>query len=546
MPLTVADALNELEVFSEAQVVAGHGGLNRVIRWTHLVEVPDVAQWVREGNLLLTTAFAFKDNPEIQRELIPTLVEKGLAGMVVAVGRYFHKIPPDMIRQADELDFPIITVPFEVPYVEVTRAIHERILNEQYVLLQKSLHIHKVLTQLVLEGKGLDALAESLATLLNRSVTIEDPSLRVLAHASNGPVDAIRKRSIAEGRTPKELVDYLASQGLFERLQREPRPQHVSPVPEMGMTLERIIAPVLVGSQLYGFVWIIATDCPLTELDFLAIERAATVAALIMSREQAIYEAEQHLKASLLNTLLDPEPYHAIRDLTDTLRKLGLHQGYRVLVLEEVYSRPAGPGGLCNFVEENMRERDLQATVVQRGQRLIVLLGTTDPQRGLDAAHTLVEEGVRWGFSLVIGLSNHSRQATGVRQCYQEAVEALRVGKALSGGKPGVWAFENLGILPWLQVLPPEIHSASRYHRVVQEMAEYDREHGTELLKTVEVYLDHLGNAQQSARDLFIHRNTLRQRLTKIRETWELDFGDPYTVLNLLIAIKDWRLQHGT
>jgi purine catabolism regulator len=510
------------------------------------VDVPDVAQWVREGNLLLTTAFALKDNPKTQLELIPSLVEKGLSGMVVAVGRYFHQIPPEMIRLADELDFPLITVPFEVPYVEVTRAIHERILSEQYVLLQQSLHIHKVLTQLVLEGKGLDDLAESLVTLLSRSVTIEDPSLRLLAHASTGPVDDIRKRSIAEGRTPEELVTYLSSQGLFERLRRDPRPQHVSPVPEMGMTLERIIAPILVGPQLYGFVWIIATDSPLTELDFLAIERAATVAALIMSREQAIHEAEQRLKTSLLNTLLDAEPYHAIRDLADTLRRLGLHQGYRVLVLEEICAEAAGPASLSTFIEENMQRKDLPATVVERGQRLIVLLGTPDSQRGLEAAQTLVEEGARQGFSLVIGLSTPSRQATGVRQCYQEATEALRVGKALSEGQPGVWAFENLGILPWLRALPPEIHSASRHHRMVQEIAEYDQGHGTELLKTVEVYLDHLGNAQQSARDLFIHRNTLRQRLAKIEETWELDLGDPYTVLNLLIAIKDWRLHRGT
>lgn len=546
MPLTVADALKELEVLSEARVVAGHKGLNRIIRWVHIVDIPDVVSWVREGNLLLTTAFALRDNVEAQLELISNLVEKGLSGIVVAVGRYFQQIPPEMIRLADELDFPIITLPFEVPFVEVTRAIHERILSEQYALLQQSLHIHKVLTQLVLGGKGLDALAESLATLLIRSVTIEDISLRLLAYASTGPIDKIRNRSIGEGRTPKELVTYLSSQGLFERLRRDPRPRHVPQVPEMGMTLERIVAPILVGSELYGYMWIIATDRPLTELDFLAIERAATVAALIMSQKQAIHEAEQRLKASLLNNLLDPDPYHAIQELTDTLRRLGLQQGYQVLVMEEICSEPTGPGRLCTLVEEKMRMEGLQATVVERRQRLIVLLGTPDSRRGLNAAYSLVEEGARQGFSLIIGLSTASRQATRIRQCYQEATEALRIGIALSEGHSGVWVFENLGVLPWLRVLPPEVYSTSRYHRVVREIVEHDQERGTELLKTLEVYLDRLGNAQQAAGDLFIHRNTLRQRLVKIEDTWELDLGDPYARLNLLIAIKDWRLNRET
>jgi purine catabolism regulator len=312
----------------------------------------------------------------------------------------------------------------------------------------------------------------------------------------------------------------------------------------MGMTLERIIAPILVGPQLYGFVWIIATDHPLTELDFLAIERAATVAALVMSREQAIYEAEQRFKTSLLNTLLDPDPYHAIRDLTETLRRLGLQHGYHVLALEEISPEPSELGRLSPLVEEKLRRKGLHATVVERGVRLIVLLGTPDPRRCLEAARALVADCSREGFCLVIGVSTPSRQATGVQRCYQQAIEALRVGKSLSSeGKPGVWAFEDLGILPWLRALPSEAQSASRHHRVVRKIADHDREHGTELLRTVEVYLDHLGNAQQSAQALFIHRNTLRQRLAKIRQVWELDLGDPYAVLNLLIAIKDWRLR---
>ncbi|MGQ9584873.1 MAG: PucR family transcriptional regulator [Anaerolineae bacterium] len=544
MPLTVADALRELPVFSQAWVVAGKQGLQRVIRWAHVVDIPDVAPWVRGGDLLLTTAFALRDNPSMQAELIPSLVERGLSGMVVAVGRYFRQIPPEMASLADELDFPIIALPFEVPFVEVTRAIHERVLNEQHALLQQSLRIHKVLTQLVVEGKGLDALAEGLASLLNRGVTIEDSSLRLLAHASAGPADEVRERTVAEGQTPREISSYLASQGLFECLKADPRPRHVPPIPALGMTLERVVAPILVGTQLYGYVWIIATCGPLTELDFLTIERAATVAALIMSREQAIHEAEQRLKAGPLENLLDPDPYQAIRAVADTLRRLGLDQGYQILVLEDA-SGLARPTLLCRLVKECAGAQGLRATAIERGQRIVVLLGNVDPQGGLDLAHALVEAGTKQGFALTLGLSTASHQATGVRQCYQEATEALQVGMALSDRGPGVWRFEDLGILHWLRALPSEAHSASRYSRVVQEMAEHDRERGTQFLKTLEVYIECLGNAQQAAERLFVHRNTLRHRLSRIREAWDVDLDDAYTLLNLFAAIKGWRLRGG-
>ena len=151
MPLTLASALKELDTLSQASVVAGRGGLDGVIQWTHIVDFPDVAPWVRKGDLLITTGFAFKDDPNGYLELIPVLAEKGLAGMIVA--EIVH-IPRSVIRLADELDFPIITVPWKVRFVELTRAIHERILSEQYALIDHSFHIHKVLTDLVLAGKG--------------------------------------------------------------------------------------------------------------------------------------------------------------------------------------------------------------------------------------------------------------------------------------------------------------------------------------------------------------------------------------------------------
>jgi purine catabolism regulator len=390
MALTLEFALQHLDILAQARVVAGEGGLERPIRWAHIVDLPDVSPWVREGDLLLTTAFALKDNPEAQAALIPILAGKGLCGMIVALGTYFYDIPQEMITLANKLDFPIVTLPWEIPFVEVTQAIHEYILHQQFDHIGKSLHIHEVLSRLVLEGKSLDDIVESLANLLNRSVTIEDPSLRVLAHASPGPIDELRRRSISEGRTPPEFVAYLEEQGIFERLKDDPRPQRVPSIPELGMTLERTIAPIVVGPNLYGYVWIIATEGPLTELDFLAIEQAATVAALAFTRQQAIFEAEQRVKSGLLDDLLDLDTHQDLHALRQTLQKLGLQRGYQVLVLGEFSQNPMGAYTFASLVERELASADLQATVVQRLNRLIILLATPDSRTGLAISNRIL------------------------------------------------------------------------------------------------------------------------------------------------------------
>jgi PucR family transcriptional regulator, purine catabolism regulatory protein len=554
MQLTIETALKEIAILSRAEVVAGSGGLNRPLYWTHIVELPDVMPWVREGDLLLTTAYSLKDDPEAQARLIPDLARKGLAGMVVALGPYFSSVPDVMLEVANQLDFPILTLPWEVPFVEVTQAIHEQIVSEQYRLIDESLHIHKVLTNLVLEGKGFEDLVTTLANLLNRSVTIEDASLRVLAHASPGLIDEMRQRSIAEGQTPQELIDYLEAKGLFAGLLRDPKPLYVPSIPEMGMTLERLIAPILVGTQLYGYVWIIATERSLTELDFITIERVATVAALTFTRQQAIFEAEQRLKANLLDNLLDLDPYYDIRQLTETLRQLGIQRGYHVLILEacsqasergETVQDPLQTPRIAQTIERVTVEYGAQATVIQRGQRLIVLLGIPESRRAANLANSILEHIQSQYITVVGGLSSMSSEASELRRCYKEASEALRLGSAMSVRQPQVWQFEDLGFLHWLSNLPPEILVANRYYSIVRAIHAEDRTTGSNLLNTIETLLEQQGNKQKAAQALFVHRNTLSQRLRKISDIWGIDLDDSFTLINLHIAIKEWRLSRG-
>jgi purine catabolism regulator len=309
------------------------------------------------------------------------------------------------------------------------------------------------------------------------------------------------------------------------------------------MTLERTIAPIVVGPNLYGYVWIIATEGPLTELDFLAIEQAATVAALAFTRQQAIFEAEQRVKSGLLDDLLDLDTHQDLHALRQTLQKLGLQRGYQVLVLGEFSQNPMGAYTFASLVERELASADLQATVVQRLNRLIILLATPDSRTGLVISNRILQRAVQQGDPLIIGLSRGSNAETQIRQSYGEAAEAYRVGRLLSKNQPGVWPFEKLGFLHWIHQIPGETLTSGHYYRLVCEIAEHDRLQGDEYLKTLEAYLDCSGNKQQVSQKLFIHRNTLRQRLQKLNDTWGIDFEDAYTLVNLYIALKTRQLK---
>ncbi|MBI3241991.1 MAG: PucR family transcriptional regulator ligand-binding domain-containing protein [Chloroflexi bacterium] len=298
--LTLRQAL-QLPGFEKAQVVAGEGGLDHIIRRAHVVDIPgtDYADWGR-GLLMFTAGYGIKDNPAEQKIFIPALAEQGLAGMVFSTGWYFEAVPEVMRRAADEYGFPIIAVPPDVQFINLIERLYLEILNEQFALKERADDIHRRLTQLVLEGGDLSSLTETLAAILNRSVLIESPAFEVLASTLHGPVDENRLRAIELGYTPREVSQRLMKRGIYAQLQEKMKPVRVGTMPDIGMTMERVIAPIVARREIYGYIWVVAGDHPLTDLDELAIEHAATVAALVMVKEQAVREAQQAARGDFL------------------------------------------------------------------------------------------------------------------------------------------------------------------------------------------------------------------------------------------------------
>jgi DNA-binding PucR family transcriptional regulator len=71
----------------------------------------------------------------------------------------------------------------------------------------------------------------------------------------------------------------------------------------------------------------------------------------------------------------------------------------------------------------------------------------------------------------------------------------------------------------------------------------YDDDHGTDLVPTLATYMDLGGKYDETSRELSIHRNTLRYRLSRITEISGHDLADVDTKLNLHLALRAWRLR---
>jgi GAF domain-containing protein len=145
------------------------------------------------------------------------------------------------------------------------------------------------------------------------------------------------------------------------------------------------------------------------------------------------------------------------------------------------------------------------------------------------------------GATVAIGLSNVCRGPSSFPSGFEEARHAL-LGTTVLRAKPSVMAYEELG--PYKYLLRISLDSADRdAHRdAVTRLADYDRARSTSLLHTLEEFLRRRGNISATADALYIHPNTLRQRLRRILELSGLDLRKEDWLM-VEIAVKLVRLE---
>jgi purine catabolism regulator len=111
----VADASLELDVLS------GHSGLDRAVTWTHVAEIPDAAQWLEGGELLLTVGLGIPEEPAAQVAYLEALDR--VKASCLGIGHRAPKLSDELLQASDTLGLPIVRVGVQVPFARISRVV---------------------------------------------------------------------------------------------------------------------------------------------------------------------------------------------------------------------------------------------------------------------------------------------------------------------------------------------------------------------------------------------------------------------------------------
>jgi purine catabolism regulator len=239
------------------ELAAGAAGADNPIRWVHVSELRDPTPWLEGGELLITTGLGIGDEARSQRDYVRRLSEHGLAGLAFGVGFGWPEPPEALAAKAEQLGFPLVTVPYEVPFIALTKAISSRLANAQLARLERALEVHERLARAVLESRGAAALLAIVGDHVGCALALVDESGRVVGERHSARLAAC---------------------------------EHVLELP--------VVAD--------GETWSLRAGKPrdqLTEYDRLVLHHGQLALAFELSRRQAVSAAELRLAGDLLEDL---------------------------------------------------------------------------------------------------------------------------------------------------------------------------------------------------------------------------------------------------
>jgi purine catabolism regulator len=521
-----------LQTLREAVLVAGERGAEGEVRWAHVVDMPGPAPWVGEGQLLLTTGYAWPADPEQERLQLEALAERGLAGIGLAVPGYVDHFSASARAHATRLGLPLLEIPWNVPFARITEELHRAILTAQQTVIARSEEIHRALTRAASEGTTLGELAGRLGELIGRSITIEDPHGKLLGyHAIAAQDDPARRETLARTASPAWLLGELERLGHLERIRTSAGPVRLPPLPHVELAA-RVVCPIRVGGDLAGFVWIVEGDEPLSELDHRAAEHASLVAALQIAHQRELERVESRLGYASFLTLL--EAPSATPQTLERASLLGFDPAiaYRVGIVQLEEPLPLGRDGVLRreSIVETLR-RHLAASGIERP-----MLGAS-----LNRVPFLIPDGADLGAvakslaacDVRIVFGRVATGTDGVRTGYREALELLGY-----DGLGRMACYEDV-LLPRVLVGDP----AARDAFVRELFIALERAKGGAVLREAILrYAEHGFAFRRTATALGIHPNTLRYRLERAAVLTGMAFDDADTRFRLQLAARLLRL----
>ena len=537
MGICVRDILKS-ESFKGFELLAGHGGLDNQIQGIAVMDAPDGFKWTHGRELLITTGYVFTQNPGLIEEIIESGDLKKISAAGIKLGRFINEIPDHVIAAFNEYHIPLIRIPLEYSWMGIMNQLNVLVMNQsirQFNIRNINPHnysnvsyqvrkIHNILSQIEKEMN----FPAMLYDRSNEKAYYSSPAYQTLSgHLETEdfwqPSFHHKKEILCNNLN---MVRYRFFDEKYDR-------------PYSWITV-----PITVGDKVEAYFVVVEATGLIDYFDQFALRIGFVLLQSLYEQmliAQNIGDAgfEKFISDSLAGNLSNPDMiakratelnidtnltyYLVLMKQTNTEIHLS---SYKDIVKSTVYTSIGYSGIRIAIIDENRFIFLIPADKSVSHEKNIELI------RGyFKELYNKLERKVK-NISLTFGISDINDTIFEIKRNYSRCEKTITNGKLLYPEK-NYLSYSDLGAFAWMDIQEDEIEM------MLMDLKElFAQDENKELIETLKVYLDCKMNYSHTAKNLYIHINTVRKRIEQINDQIQIDLEDPLNRLKLEVLLK--------
>lgn len=523
----------QVPTLRDMKILAGEKGSGRDVETVNMMDAPDIIPYLKPNEFLITTAYHFKDEPMMLKQLVTTMAERKCAALGVKTKRYLNEIPPEVFAAADEFGLPLIEIPATLSLGEIVYQTLRAILDQRTDELTYAMEIHKQFTQLIMRGKGVDKLLSNLSDMIGHHIMLINQHLKPLSYST----------------THTKLFAFLSSM----QKQGYTFPVHQSNFSFTILATRQTFTafPVYMSEKRVGYLLVSGEIKEEDRLNALIIEQAANVLSFAMMKETALNQFNRSVRNDFFYHFLEGT-FSSETEIINRAKEFSLNQNFKYIcavgkldTMEAAVTYKQHQQKIelmFEFIEEELIDSKSPIHFFTKGERCILLYAF--PQFSHEANHLfeLVLQEIQQKISsyysdtISFGVSSLCQNLLYVPNAYKEAETALKDG-TLSKKRDFIQSYRMKDIIELLRAVPQE-DLRSFYAYTLRGFESLGKEEERTLLQTLSVYLDTQCQISETAKRLYVHRNTVVYRLEKCEDILGGNIKDSEMALRIRLALK--------
>lgn len=541
--MTVEEMLR-IPSLSRLLVVAGHHGLQRTVSMVSVMDAPDIYNWMKGGEFLITSAYPVKDDLHYLSFLIRRLNDAAIAAFGVKLSRFIGYLPPKAIETANELGLPLISIPEEYAFTDIINPVLSRIVDQQAVNLMYSEQIHKDFLDLAVSGEDTEEILRVLHRNIGAPVAFINTCFKELSFSNGHSSLALSLNNM----DPEHLTkDWLDSKDWFD-----------------GYDVYQVNS----RNASFGYILtekgVVYSACD--NYVRMAVEYAGIILSLHLQSRISNQRIEEKYRDEFISDLL----FHNIRSEDEIHNRSRLYgwdfrDGGCVIIADVddfkcSYLQCANNKGYENFgraldlvfdiVTRNILCEFENARYYKQSDHIVYIISLPENKRmemqdKLELAFVRIREQLTaiGQYTVTIGVGRYRANIKDIGSSFNEAQTTVTLGSQLRLSNC-VLHYEKMGIYRFLASTANTEDAGALCAQYIQPIVEHDTKYRSELLRTLRTLIHCGWNLKRAARELFIHYNSMKYRRSKLCKLTGSDLSDRDQQLNVEIAYKLYFISH--